>query len=54
VQSPHSCSEVVVTDVGGGDVRSLAAVPIRMMTEWARIELPRRFAFDALWSAVGG
>lgn len=50
MQSPHSCSEVVVTDVGGGDVRSLAAVPTRMMTEWVRIELPGRFAFDALWS----
>jgi hypothetical protein len=50
VQSPHSCSEVVVTDVGGDGVRSLAAVLMRMVTEWVHIELPERFAFDALWS----
>jgi hypothetical protein len=50
VQSPHSCSEVVVTDVGGDGVRSLAAVLMRMVTEWVHIELPGRFAFDALRS----
>jgi hypothetical protein len=50
VQSPHSCSEVVVTDVGGDGVRSLAAVLMRMVSERVRIELPGRFAFDALWS----
>jgi hypothetical protein len=49
VQSPHSCSEVVVTDVGGDGVRSLAAVLMRMVTERVRIQLPGRFAFDALW-----
>jgi hypothetical protein len=50
VQSPHCCSEVVVTDVGGDGVWSLAAVLMRMVTEWVHIELPGRFAFDALWS----
>ena len=50
LQSPHSCSEVVVTDVGGDGVRSLAAVFMRMVTEWVHIELPGRFAFDGLWS----
>lgn len=60
MQSPHSRSEVVVTDVGGGGARSLAAVLMRMVTEWVRIELPGRFVFDAplvslgIWSAVGG
>jgi hypothetical protein len=34
--------------MGRGGVRPLAAVLMQMVTERVRIELPERFAFDAI------
>jgi hypothetical protein len=49
VQSPHSCSNGLLL-TWDEVTRSLAAVLMRMVTGRVRIELPGRFALDAISS----